>query len=61
MQGESVNETQKVQKTEHKNLNDYINPLLADKDPDNAIEEEYKHKYKQAFCWRFLRAVSYID
>lgn len=61
MPGEALNESLKFQKTEQKKLNDYINPLLADKDPDNGIEEEYKHKYKQAFCWRFLRAVSFID
>lgn len=54
-------EAMKSLRTEQKKLNDYINPLLADKDPDNGIEEEYKHKYKQAFCWRFLRAVSFID
>ena len=39
-------ESIKLLKSEQKKLNDYINPLLADKDPDNGIEEEYKHKYK---------------
>jgi hypothetical protein len=39
-------EAMKSLRTEQKKLNDYINPLLADKDPDNGIEEEYKHKYK---------------
>lgn len=44
-----------------KRLNDYVNPILQDQDPDNGIEEEYKSKHKQVFCWRFLRTLSYID
>lgn len=44
-----------------KRLNDYVNPILADQDPDNGIEDEYKHYHQQVFCWRFLRTVSYLD
>lgn len=51
----------KIKKGKLKKLNDYVNPILADQDPDNCIEDEYKVKHKQLFCWRFLRTVSYID
>ena len=44
-----------------KRLNEYISPILADQDPDEGIEEEYKKKYDQLFSWRFLRAISYVD
>lgn len=27
-----------------KKLNDYVNPILVDQDPDQGIEEEYKRK-----------------
>ena len=39
-------------------LNDYVNPILYDLDPEQGIEEEYRKKHDQTFCWRFLRAVS---
>ena len=42
-------------------LNDYINLVLADQDPDQGVEEEYKRKHEQLFCWRFLRAISFVD
>lgn len=32
-----------VKKGPLKKLNDYVNPILADQDPDNCIEDEYKH------------------
>jgi len=44
-----------------KTLNHYVNPILQDMDPDQGIEDEYKQKHNQIFCWRFLRAVSYFD
>lgn len=44
-----------------KKLNDYINPILLDQDPNQGVDEDYKNKKNQAFCWRFLRAVSYVD
>ena len=25
------------------------------------MEEEYKRKYNQILCWRFLRSVAFID
>jgi hypothetical protein len=42
-------------------LNHYLNKVLADADPENEVEEEYKNKHNQAFCWKFIRAVSYDD
>lgn len=53
--------TTNVRKGQLKRLNDYVNPILADQDPDQCIEEEYKRKHHQVFCWRFLRTLSYID
>ena len=50
-----------IKKGQLKRLNDYVNPILADQDPDNCIEDEYKRKHQQVFCWRFLRTLSYID
>jgi len=44
-----------------KKLNDYINPILADQDPEEGVEEEYKKRHDQVFCWRFLRAVAFAD
>ena len=42
-------------------LNYYLNQVLAEADPENEVEDEYKHKNQQAFCWKFIRAVSYLD
>lgn len=50
-----------IKKGPLKRLNDYVNPVLADQDPEQCIEEEYKRKHQQVFCWRFLRTLSYID
>ena len=44
-----------------KKLNDYINPILAEQDPEEGVEEEYKKQHDQVFCWRFLRAVTAAD
>jgi hypothetical protein len=40
-----------------KRLNDHINPVLSDMDPDQCVEEEYMNKKDQVFSWKFLRAV----
>lgn len=42
-------------------LNHYLNKVLADADPENEVEDKYKQKQQQAFCWKFIRAVSYLD
>ena len=38
-------------------LNDHINPVLCDMDPDQCVEAEYMNKKNQVFSWKFLRAV----
>jgi len=38
-------------------LNDHINPVLCDMDPDQCVEEAYMNKKNQVFSWKFLRAV----
>ena len=40
-----------------KRLNHYLNPVLEGLDPDEDIEEEYKAKNSQVFCWKFLRSI----
>lgn len=42
-------------------LNDYVNPIMCDLDYTQDIEDEYRRKHDQTFCWKFLRAVSYLD
>lgn len=41
-----TNQSTNVKKGHLKKLNDYVNPILADQDPVNCIEEEYKHKHQ---------------
>lgn len=42
-------------------LNEYLTPVFIDMDPEQQVEDEYKRKHNQVFCWRLLRAISYID
>lgn len=42
-------------------LNDFVNPIMCDQDYTQDIEDEYRRKHDQTFCWKFLRAVSYLD
>ena len=42
-------------------LNDYVNPIMCDLDYTQDIEDQYRRKHDQTFCWKFLRAVSYLD
>ena len=32
-----------------------------DLDPEQGVEDEYKNKHNQLFCWRLLRQIAYID
>ena len=50
-----------LKSAKRRKLNDFMETFLGDDDPDQCIEEEYKHKKKPLFCWRFLRHVSYLD
>mmetsp|Transcript_4607 Transcript_4607/g.7808 ORF Transcript_4607/g.7808 Transcript_4607/m.7808 type:complete len:208 (+) Transcript_4607:1271-1894(+) len=36
-------------------LNEYLNRVLSDLDPQQYIEEEYHKKHDQLYCWKFLR------
>eukprot|EP00351_Strombidinopsis_sp_SopsisLIS2011_P003488 CAMPEP_0116873236 /NCGR_PEP_ID=MMETSP0463-20121206/4243_1 /TAXON_ID=181622 /ORGANISM="Strombidinopsis sp, Strain SopsisLIS2011" /LENGTH=66 /DNA_ID=CAMNT_0004514769 /DNA_START=1621 /DNA_END=1821 /DNA_ORIENTATION=- len=42
-------------------ISKYLYPVLMDCDPDQGIEEDYRQKNNQVFCWRFLRTISYVD
>ena len=42
-------------------LNAFLNPVFQDMDPDQAIEDEFKHKKNNLFCWRTLRAIAEVD
>lgn len=42
-------------------LSEYVEPILVDMDPAQEVEEEYKRKHDQMFCWKFLRTVSQVD
>mmetsp|Transcript_19402 Transcript_19402/g.29802 ORF Transcript_19402/g.29802 Transcript_19402/m.29802 type:complete len:81 (+) Transcript_19402:1838-2080(+) len=46
----------KLKTTAMKQLNEFMNPLLADQDPEQLVEEEYKKKNDIVFTWKFLRA-----
>ena len=35
--------------------------FMCDEDPDQGVDDEYKHKNNPVFCWRFTRFVSYLD
>lgn len=30
-------------------------------DPDQDVDEEFRHKHDQTFSWRFIRTLSYVD
>ena len=36
-------------------------PVFMDLDPDQGIEEPYKNKHNQLFCWRALRSLAEVD
>jgi hypothetical protein len=54
-------ENDKEKSSSYVKLNDYVNPVLGDLDPDQGIEDEYKRNHDQTFSWRFLRQASYVD
>lgn len=41
-------------------MNEYLNPIFQGLDPDEELEEEYKKKNDPTFCWKFLRAASFL-
>jgi hypothetical protein len=44
-----------------KTIGSSLVPILQDIDPENGIEDEYKKKKHQVYCWRFLRTLSFVD
>lgn len=50
-----------IEKAELPTISTFLQSILSDLDPDQAIEETYKTKHKPLVCWRFLRTVSFID
>lgn len=42
-------------------MSDFLNPILIDMDPEQMVEEEYKHKNDQVFTFRYLRQISFMD
>lgn len=56
-EGKSVN----VKPSDLPTMSDYLVDVLQDIDPDQGIEEAYKHKKQQVFSWRFLRQISFVD
>lgn len=36
-------------------MSDYIYPVLMDTDPAQLVEDEFKNRHNQLFCWRMLR------
>lgn len=42
-------------------LSTFLVPVFMDLDPEQGIEEEYKNKHNQLFCWRTLRSLAEVD
>lgn len=42
-------------------LSEYLYPVLLDTDPEQMVEDEFKNRHNQLFCWRLLRLVSSVD
>lgn len=42
-------------------MSEFLNPMLIDMDPEQMVEEEYKHKNNQVYTFRFLRQISFVD
>ena len=53
--------TNSLKKAELPSLSDYIYPVLMDTDPEQLVDDEFKHKHDQLFCWRMLKLISSVD
>ena len=42
-------------------MSDYIYPVLMDTDPAQLVDDEFKNRHNQLFCWRMLRQVALVD
>jgi hypothetical protein len=56
LRGESVNITPADLPT----IGDYLYSFLADMDPDQDVEDEFKKKRDEVFTWRFFRQLSNV-
>ena len=50
-----------LKKAELSSLSDYVYPVLMDIDPEQGVEDEYKNKHNQLFCWRMLKLIAQVD
>ena len=48
-------------KAEMPSLSDFVYPVLMDVDPAQLVEDEFKNKHSQVFCWRMLKLISQVD
>lgn len=48
-------------KAEMPSLSDLIYPVLMDVDPAQLVDDEFKNKHSQVFCWRMLKLISQVD
>ena len=42
-------------------LSDFIYPVLMDTDPAQLIDDEFKNRHKQLYCWRMLKMIAQVD
>ena len=42
-------------------LSEFLGPVFVDCDPEQGVEDEYKHKHQKLFSWRMLRAVAEVE
>ena len=42
-------------------MSDLVYPVLLDTDPEQLVEDEFKNRHNQLFCWRMLRMVAAVD
>ena len=56
-----VRDSYTLKKAELPSLSDYVYPVLMDVDPEQLVEDEFKHRHSQIFCWRMLKLISQVD
>ena len=50
-----------LKKAELPSLSDFVYPVLMDTDPEQLIDDEFKNRHNQLFCWRMLKLISSVD
>ena len=56
-----IRDSYTLKKAELPSLSDYVYPVLMDVDPKQLVEDEFKHRHSQIFCWRMLKLISQVD